>query len=286
MAVINQYSAAVASIFAENAIASRQDKRVIRDADLARQIADVEKRMSMEQIASSQKQAELTLNIAQKGVSLAENGVALGKGVAELPEQMRVNDALQSGAANYQQDHGAQLLSTDLGGGRTVEDVLGTDQSGQPIADPAQRREVAQAKLDALMTGNFNSAEDLRAIGFSDAEANALMGLKDRGEGNELTTDEAVEFLFARSQVAGEQSAFDQARKIIDPLLQHGSSILSHGAKIGQKSAKDAARQFEEDRGDVGRNRATQSRMSWLSTEQMTQASEMVLNKKDQTYKP
>ena len=270
MAVINPYSAAVASIFAENAVATRQDKRVMRDADLTRQIADVEKRMAMEQIASSQKQAELTLNIVQKGVSTVESGVELGKKVAALPEQNRINSELRSGAAQYRQDHGEALLNTDLGNGTTVRQSLGDN---------------AEAKLDALMTGNFNSVEDLQRIGFSQQEAEALMGLKNRGS-NELSTDEAVEFLFARSQSVQETSSFDQARKVIDPLITHGSSVLSHGAKIGQKSAKEAARQVEEDRGDVRRNRGTQSRMSWLATEQQNEAGKMVLNKRDQTYKP
>src|SRR5688572_15949410 len=117
MAVINPYSAAVASIFAENAVATRQDKRLIRDAELTRQISDVEKRMALEQIASSQKQTELTVNIAQKSASAVQNGIQAGQKIADAGDHIRINSDLQSGAAQYRQGHTEALLNTDLGNG-------------------------------------------------------------------------------------------------------------------------------------------------------------------------
>jgi hypothetical protein len=285
MAVINPYSAAVAQIFAENAVAAKQDKRVIRDADLARQIADIEKRMALEQIASDQKQFEMTTSIAQKGASGVQSAIQLGQKLEIAGEVLQINSDLHSGADNYGQDHGQQLLNTDLGQGLTVEDTLGTDAQGRRIEDPAQRREVATAKLDALMSGNFNSAEDLRAIGFSDQEAEALMGMKESFGG--LSQDEAVGFLLARAPVMQQDAERDKIHEAASALIKDAlfAAPLA-AARIGAKSAKDAANAVEEDRGNVQRDRGTQSRMSWLATEQLNDASKLVMNKKDSTYKP
>ena len=284
MAVINPYSSAVAAVFAENAVATRQDRRVMREADVARQVNEIERRMVHEKAASSQRQTELTTSIVKGSASAVQNGLKAGQKIADLGEHGQINTDLKKGAGHYQRDQGAALLETDLGNGHTVEDVLGTDSEGRRVENPQQRQVVAQAKLHALMTGDTSSAKELHQLGFSRDDAEGLAKAKAR-HGGALKTEDAVRFLYERSAAYQQNQARDEVHDTIDKLINHAVFAASEGAsKIGAGVVKEAARSAEEGRANAQRDRGTLAGVSRLVTEQLNGAAQMVLNKRDQSY--
>lgn len=256
---------------ADNAVQMRREAQTMRDTEADRAVADLEQENAQRQIESSMKQANTSVAIGMTAANGVRAGVDAGQNIQALGQKTEIQGNLQNGIETGGDAGMQQLLDTDLGDGQTVADVLGGGD-----------REVAQQKLETILSGNFSSESDLMDAGFSRDQAEALMGLKESG--GEITADEAVDFVYAQSPHAREVQRNKEVHGAIKDLISSVQQTLSFEGSRRQANSQGARQALASDRERANAGRQQASRMSFLAVQQLGEAQAGVMNPRGRDY--
>lgn len=226
-------------MMAENAVASDEANRTIREAGYEQSQAQLDARNRKKKIANDLESAAGWVEIAQSAAKTVQSGVKMGEAAADYQAFQDAEGGLTDATDSAQEGDFNALMQTQLGeDGPTVDERFGEDRTRALLSDdiqarPGETRDAWQSRV----------GENLEEMGFTEGEVDQIYDMAKDGE---VSTEEVVGFLWANKQDPEAAKAEQQAKATVEQIIGQITSFATRGAGEVAKDERENAQEVEE----------------------------------------